>query len=257
MVTTLGWLGVAVTSAVLSFSSGIWDPDEVGSFLNRPPMARLMSNLILGAVMGTVFGVLFGLFQWKALRRTRRYATITVVVTMIGTAFLCAMSSTGPVQVQGDLAILRRSVLTGGILGGTFCGLCQWLLLIRRLPGVDRWPLITTIGWAGGWAILLWCLDIRLDGSFTSNPILLAVIPPAAGVIAGLPQWLLLRRRLQRAGWWILATAVGWALPFWFIQISSSRMVYGLLLVGIIPATAIVFLLRQLEPDAPSESTGK
>ena len=31
------------------------------------------------------------------------------------------------------------------------------------------------------------------------------------GAVVGIMQWLVLRRRLHRAGWWVLASAVGWA----------------------------------------------
>jgi hypothetical protein len=251
VVTALGWLGMAAASAVLSFSSAIWDPDEVKSYLSEPPMATLRKDLIVGAIVGVVFGALFGLFQWQALHRTRKYAVITVVVTMIGTAVLCAMSSTGPAQVQSDPMITLRSAMTGGILGGAFCGLCQWLLLINRLPGINRWPLMTTIGWAVSWAILMWFPDIPSIDFFAGGLIPIIIVPLAGGAMVGLLQWLLLRRWLRHAGWWIVATAVGWAVPVWLSPIPGFGA-WGFVLTGVIPATVLVLLLRQ--PGIPLES---
>jgi hypothetical protein len=254
-VTTLGWLGVAATSAVLGFRSDIWNPDEVARYLSRPPTATWFTNLTVGAIIGVVFGALFGLFQWKALGRTRKYAIITVAVSVIGTAVLCATSATGSARLQSDLVTTLRTTLTGGIMGGVFCGLCQWLLLIRLLPGMNRWPLMTTTGWAISWTILSWLPYIPSKDTFAMDLILLIDIPLAGGAIVGLLQWLLLRRWLRQASWWVLATAVGWAIPFWLRQISGFS-VWGYALAGVIPATALVLLLRQLEPEVPPESTG-
>jgi hypothetical protein len=210
-----------------------------------------MSNLIIGAIIGIMFGALFGVFQWKALGRTRKYAITTAALSMIGTAVLCATSPTGPARLQSDLMITLRSAMTGGILGGVFCGLCQWLLLIRRLPGMNRWPLMTTTGWAISWTALLWFPDMLTKGALAAGLILL---PLAGGATVGLLQWLLLRRWLRQAGWWIPATAVGWVVPFWLSQVSGLSL-WGYALAGVIPATTLVLLLRQLEPDTPPEST--
>jgi hypothetical protein len=40
---------------------------------------------------------------------------------------------------------------------------------------------------------------------------LAAVMGFVLGSVLGTPQWLVLRRHVQRAGWWILANSVAWA----------------------------------------------
>jgi hypothetical protein len=57
-----------------------------------------------------------------------------------------------------------------------------------------------------------------------------------ASLVRGLGQWLLLRQNVKRAGWWILATAIGWV-----IAAGAG--------VGAITGTALVLLLRYAPRD--------
>jgi hypothetical protein len=52
-----------------------------------------------------------------------------------------------------------------------------------------QWTLVSAVGWLLGW----------LAGEV------------GVGVGVGLMQWLVLRPRVQRANWWILGSALGWA----------------------------------------------
>ncbi len=53
-----------------------------------------------------------------------------------------------------------------------------------------EWVLVTTLGWLLGWTL---------------------VHQAVIGVVVGVGQWLTLRRLVSQAGWWILASAAGWA----------------------------------------------
>jgi len=65
------------------------------------------------------------------------------------------------------------------------------------------WVLATTLGWVVGFAI---CEALKdFVESFRSDG---AVI----GISVGIMQWLALRRRINGAGWWILASIVGFAI---------------------------------------------
>lgn len=65
-----------------------------------------------------------------------------------------------------------------------------------------RWVLATTVGWVVGFAICeafkAFLESITADG---------AVI----GISVGIGQWLALKGRINRAGWWILASIIGFA----------------------------------------------
>lgn len=67
-----------------------------------------------------------------------------------------------------------------------------------------QWLLATTVGWVGGLAAL-----VLIPGT-TSSVLVEGAVLAAAGSLVGALQWLVLRRRISRAGWWIPASAAGW-----------------------------------------------
>jgi hypothetical protein len=53
------------------------------------------------------------------------------------------------------------------------------------------------------------------------------------GLSIGLGQWLLLRRRLNRAGWWIVANVAGWGL---FALITGQTLdQFWFMILGVMP----------------------
>ena len=105
--------------------------------------------------------------------------------------------------------------------------LLQYTLLRRHLPKMGGWILVTGLGWVLLFVVVKW-IDLFfghfLGENSNWNPIITVI-----GVCIGFAQWLLLRRRLPKAVWWILASALGWGaigllvgLPFTnFIDITS------------------------------------
>lgn len=115
---------------------------------------------------------------------------------------------------EGGLQFFATLVLSGPILG-----IAQWLVLRYSLRGTGAWILLSTVGWFLGinLRILLGgILDplvqrlLAIDGLwevFWLN----TVNEPVTLAMFGAAQWLILRRHLQGAGWWIVASAVGGA----------------------------------------------
>lgn len=133
---------------------------------------------------------------------------------------------------------------------GFVTGLLQYGLLRRYLPHMGWWVLATTGGWLlGGFLILIsgW-LNIWPYESFDLD---LAFI--VMGLSIGVGQWLLLRRHLPRAGWWVGANVVGWGLLGLITDGSMGQ--FGLLALGFLPAcvTALVFALlwNRVHPTEP------
>ena len=130
---------------------------------------------------------------------------------------------------------------------GFLMGSLQYGLLSRYLPRMGGWVLATADGWILG-------LVLIVAGSWlnpwpqVSPDIRLAFI--VLGLSIGMLQWLLLRRRLPRAGWWVLASLLGWGLLALFGNETANE--YALILVGLLPAcvTAATFglLLNQAQP---------
>jgi hypothetical protein len=119
---------------------------------------------------------------------------------------------------------------------GLLTGLLQYVLLRGYLPRLGRWTwwiVVTALGLTLGivlgflgsriWSILsgssTWGMEIGWMGAagvwarqLDPFRMLSSVMGPAVGATIGLAQWLVLRKRVPRAGWWILASVVGWAL---------------------------------------------
>ncbi len=130
-------------------------------------------------------------------------------------------------------------------------GLLQYWLLRRYLPRIGSWILVTAVGallgavlilgwriWGAGWMPDSWALDpvfMILDFS------------------VGAGQWLLLRRRLPQAGWWIVAHVAGWGLLR--LVTGNTLSEFDVLALGVLPAcvTAVVlaFLINQAAPSEP------
>ena len=111
--------------------------------------------------------------------------------------------------------VVADEVVIFGLLGA-LPGLLQWLLLRRHLPQAGRWVLASTLAGA-------------LIGAVASS---VRVVDPAAGYAVagasfGILQWLVLRRHVSHAGWWLLASPVGWAVSVPVVRAADRVGVFG------------------------------
>lgn len=123
-------------------------------------------------------------------------------------------------------------------------GVVQYRLLRRYLPRMGGWVPATTGGWLLGILLVLmpdwlhWRNGYQdLDQAFLS-----------LGLAIGIVQWLLLRRRLSHAGWWIAANVVGWGLLA--LVTGDTLDGLGLLALGLLPASATAAALALLMKQA-------
>ena len=117
-----------------------------------------------------------------------------------------------------------------------------------RVPGWGfwlRWVLASTVGWVlGGVAAVV--ADAVVVGLMVGFAV--------GGVIGGGPgvlQWLVLRRQVARAGWWVVASAVGVGVG-WIVEggvvvvvVLVVSEVLGGAVNGAITGAMLVWLLRQ------------
>jgi hypothetical protein len=106
----------------------------------------------------------------------------------------------------------------------------------QRTPSFDwtlwlQWLMANTLGWVlGGILLAEFALSV-------------------VGVVIGILQWVVLRQHIRRAGWWILATAGGWAAG-WAIVIAvvppEVGIPIGTVLGAAIGTTQWLILQRQL-----------
>ena len=146
-----------------------------------------------------------------------------------------------------DLALI---VVILGLAGGFM----QWLVLRRRIAGTGWWVPASTLGFPA--ALVTAVGAMRLGGDSVATPILLGVL---FGILSGILPWLVLRRQVARAGWWVpahlLGSLVGGAMGivaflgvsligFYQFDWAAAGAMFGAGL-GAITGITLVWLLRQ------------
>jgi hypothetical protein len=148
-----------------------------------------------------------------------------------------------PVAVQ--TATFAASGAVFGLGLGLGAGLLPGLVLRQRLGGLNRWLAGSLLAGAAGGTLVI--------------PIALAQAPGEPGLMVmgglgaalGLGQWLALRRRVPRAGWWVLASTVAVAAGlFTALQLSGEgreAQAFGgfALVYGLITASVMGWLLAE------------
>jgi hypothetical protein len=138
-----------------------------------------------------------------------------------------------------------------GLLGASM-GTLQWLVLRRHFSQAGWWVAASAVGGT----------LVGIGGAFYGSKVQvnLVIVYGLVGIILGALQWLVLRRRISRSGWWMVVSVLGWALAVPVVQ-SLDRLglmrglseTIGLILgsglvgmvVGIVTGGLLVWLLWQ------------
>jgi len=112
--------------------------------------------------------------------------------------------------------------------------------------------LVTSAGGAVGGlvAVVLFVFVIfsaALD--VVGGTLLSAVLGAALGASLGIAQWLVLRRQVSRAGWWVLANTVAFAVGGAVVEAASGPLLVPLALAGYGANTGGVLVLLLLQPS--------
>ncbi len=125
------------------------------------------------------------------------------------------------------------------IAAGFTLGLLQWLVLQYRIRQAWRWILASAIGWAVGGSISY--LLVLTDQGILAGLFI--------GGATGIAQWLILRREVLWAGWWIPISMIAW--------ITGIALIPGLFstgaIAGAISGLALIILLPNARPLANPE----
>ena len=183
---------------------------------------------------------------------------------------LWMLASTVGVLVGVAASLIMFGFQGGGIVGegspaalgavvGASTGTAQWLVLQRKVPQSGWWVLASTVGLAVGIAVVPVVLDAVKDGLVYGMVV--------AGASIGLAQWLVLRWKVSRAGWWVLASLMGFAVTFYAVGVGGDvgqpggeaavLAALGFVSYGAITGGALVWLLRQAvaaEPRPPQDA---
>ena len=171
--------------------------------------------------------------------------------------------------------------LAGAVVEGVVAGLAQFSVLRRAIPGFTWRPWVTATALG---ALVAWLLGMMPSTFFqamaagteaTANaapfdpPLILqlglaVVMGAVLGPFLGVPQWLVLRRHLPRAGRWVLANSVAWAagMPMIFLATGliqpgwPNAAIFATIAVGCLAAGLVVgavhgiWLVRMLAEKA-------
>jgi hypothetical protein len=133
--------------------------------------------------------------------------------------------------------------LFGGILllaSGVAIGILQWLVLKQRIRRDWQWIVATAIGWTAG-VLIDFVLPPELD--FFSGFLL--------GATTGMAQWLVLRREVHWAGWWIPISALGWSTG---LDLLAPGLLAGVM-PGALTGIALALLSRYPKPQEQPEGS--
>jgi hypothetical protein len=191
----------------------------------------------------------------------------------LGAAVISNVSDT---ESTVGVVVVAVVMITGGVFEGIVVGSAQWRVLRHHLPRVAGrlWVVSTAAGACIAWMIGMipsTLMSIQSNAASSSPPpeisdALIYLLAAAMGLVLGpilaFMQWLVLRRHVGRAGLWIVANAVAWALamPVMFIGIgaigdhgvSPSTIVFALgaitlagAIVGAVHGLALLQLLNR------------
>ena len=138
-----------------------------------------------------------------------------------------------------------------GLLGAAM-GTLQWLVLRRHFSQAGWWVAASAVGGT--------LVGIGAASYGSKVKVNLVIVYGLVGIILGVLQWLVLRRRISRSGWWMVVSLLGWALTVPVVR-SLDRLglmrglseTIGLILgfglagtvVGIVTGGLLVWLLWQ------------
>lgn len=202
---------------------------------------------------GLVFWV-----QWMLATVAGAVAYVIMLIPLMRGITLLAPA--GPESVAEPPIWLQLVLRAFGMgLLGAAIGLAQWLVLRRVLRGVGWWVPATMVGYAAlnvaGW---IWLLSVEPPPWLAGSTSFVLV-----GLVLGVAQWLVLRGRVERAGWWIAISVAGWTLALALtrliilsgLYVEPMDMLSALLVPVAISGAGLVWLL-QAHPVASGWRSG-
>jgi hypothetical protein len=125
---------------------------------------------------------------------------------------------------------------------GAVVGSAQWLVLRKRVHRSGRWVLASIVGWAVGATVSL-VLVLAVERGVVGTVSVFVTeraVWIVRGAVVGIAQWVVLRKRVHRSGWWVLASTVGWAVG----MVGAGAVGYAV--SGAIAGTITGYVLTQL-----------
>lgn len=131
---------------------------------------------------------------------------------------------------------------------GVGAGIVQSVVLAHRIPKAWRWIVATAVGWLVGRILVF---PVAPDGLGVVSGLVI-------GAATGLAQWVLLRKEIHWAGWWIAITALAWSTGLGLAPAAESVLLPRIVLAGMLPSVptgiTIGLLLRHPKKSVQPKS---
>ena len=168
---------------------------------------------------------------------------------IVGGVILYLLPTTYPPYDPENNALNFMTTVLGFFLLGFVLGRFQSLIIGPKINGWGKWVWVTAIG-LGVWG----CFTSLSTLPIPAKPFLYTWIvekidslaPFLIGLAIGVPQWLVLRRQVNKAGWWMVAYTLGWFIPIGLSRIlepSDAALVTIILIAMIFPSALTGFVL--------------
>jgi hypothetical protein len=179
-------------------------------------------------------------------------ASFILSISAIGAVVQALWGDPDTILAEGTLAFHTALTLLF-TLSGLGYGIAQWLVLRRLISGSKWWPLATGIGFMLA-AALFGVIALAGVQNIMVNEVIHNVV---AGAGAGAAQWLILRRQMYAADWWVLVNIAGFLLAGAVINrmvvaAGGNEAIGGILGVTamtMLTGAVLVWLLRQPAPE--------
>ena len=161
--------------------------------------------------------------------------------------------------VAAGLATAKAIGAFSFICAGIIPSVLQWLVLRRTIAGLRWWPVMSSVGLAVGLFLAMLPMNMAgVDGPQVAP--LFAMGFAVMGTVPGTLQWLLLRRRVSRTGWCVLASSIGMVgCGMTFMSVTRGADVHvalggaaGGAVYGAVTGVVLGWLLRSYRRDADS-----
>lgn len=114
---------------------------------------------------------------------------------------------TTPLTQSQQITVMIYMAVSTGMMGAAL-GLTQWWVLRGLLRGIGWWVPATILGYLLASAARF-VVPCELNPAVCGSGML-----GTMGLAVGVCQWVVLRKHVRRAGWWIVITLGGWLLAF-------------------------------------------
>jgi len=222
-------------------------------------------------------------WEWKVWWQWVAANAASETVGLGGTLLLGVLLLAKAEPVIGPVPAAALAVLAGTLLEGSLVGTAQWLVLHHPLRGLRwrAWAVATALGACVAWTLGMIPSTFLITGSGSAEPgpggmsdLLIYALAAGMGLVLGpllgVPQWLVLRRHLSRAGWWVPANALAWMLGMvvifvgtGFIPAQGITLPVALVLllfvvaagavVGAVHGLVLIWLLHMRRPGATAD----